>query len=132
MKKRKRMKVVGDEYGNYKIVEELPRRNGQRCFVMECMICHACREISMSQLSNGNWADMCEHGWDDHFKRPNYLLQLRHRAGLTQKELSELSGVSQTTISLLERDKLLMRMEYARNLAPFLQTSAANLDFEMS
>jgi DNA-binding XRE family transcriptional regulator len=57
---------------------------------------------------------------DSHFHIAGQLLALRHRRGLTQRRLSELSGVQQADISRIERGETQPTTVTAKRLADAL------------
>lgn len=56
------------------------------------------------------------------------LKQLREAQGLNQTELGKLVGVTQSTISALEREAIPFSFHYARLLAPHLNVSRLTLE----
>jgi transcriptional regulator with XRE-family HTH domain len=57
----------------------------------------------------------------------NRLRDLRKRAGLTQSELADATGVSQPAISQIENGVLSMDIQWMRSFARILNCSAADL-----
>jgi DNA-binding XRE family transcriptional regulator len=60
-------------------------------------------EIEQEAIAEGPEAVAELHLLDSHFHIAGQLLALRHRRGLTQRQMSKLSGIQQADISRIER-----------------------------
>lgn len=56
---RKKKNLLGNKLGFIKIVKDF-NKNGQRKFVLKCLVCNLEKEIWYSQYCTGNWK-VCEH-----------------------------------------------------------------------
>jgi DNA-binding XRE family transcriptional regulator len=77
-------------------------------------------DIELEAAAEGPEAVAQLRALDSHFHIAGQLLALRHRRGLTQRRLSELSGVQQADISRIERGETQPTTVTARRLADAL------------
>ena len=55
------------------------------------------------------------------------IRDIRHREGLTMKQVAEMSNVSEAAISLIERGKRIPNLQTAKNIADALNVSLDEL-----
>jgi DNA-binding XRE family transcriptional regulator len=77
-------------------------------------------DIELEAAAEGPEAVAQLRSLDSHFHIAGQLLALRHRRGLTQRQLSELSGVQQADISRIERGETQPTTVTAKRLADAL------------
>jgi DNA-binding XRE family transcriptional regulator len=77
-------------------------------------------DIEQEAIAEGPEAVAALRLLDSQFHIAGQLLALRHRRGLTQRQLSELSGVQQADISRIERGETRPTTVTARRLADAL------------
>jgi DNA-binding XRE family transcriptional regulator len=77
-------------------------------------------DIEQEAIAEGPKAVAELRSLDSHFHIAGQLLALRHRRGLTQRRLSELSGIQQADISRIERGETQPTTVTAKRLADAL------------
>jgi ribosome-binding protein aMBF1 (putative translation factor) len=78
------------------------------------------QDIELEAAAEGPDAVAQLRSLESHFHIAGQLLALRHRRGLTQRQLSELSGIQQADISRIERGETQPNTVTARRLAEAL------------
>lgn len=78
------------------------------------------QDIEQEAIAEGPEAVAELRSLDSHFHIAGQLLALRHRCGLTQRRLSELSGIQQADISRIERGETQPTTVTAKRLADAL------------
>ena len=82
--------------------------------------------IRASRLNDDELVDINQTEWGKKMAK-RVLAGYRLKAGLTQKRLSELSGIRQTVISEYENGRRALTMSAALKLAPFLNVPPERL-----
>jgi DNA-binding XRE family transcriptional regulator len=78
------------------------------------------QDIEQEAIAEGPEAVAELRSLESHFHIAGQLLALRHRRGLTQRRLSELSGIQQADISRIERGETQPTTVTAKRLADAL------------